>query len=203
MLDTPGYIRNPKFCSFASNLIFARPDTLLILIMTLLPGIHFASGMEGLCCSLYIFQTHHHPCLIFHSYLSYLAIIRPNMFQNDLGYSSCTTPFQFVSSPDLSLLTLLKTEALTDRVTFPAFSSLHLCCTSFWRDMLFASSSVILAALVAILVFKAPLFPPNSLAAFSTKGRGSSPDLSLKLRLIIFVPTNFHREKVIGTDRHC
>ena len=48
-------------------------------------------------------------------------------------------------------------EALTDRGTFPSFSSLHPCCTSFWRYLLFASSSTIPAALIAILVLKGPL----------------------------------------------
>ena len=64
----------------------------------------------------------------------------------------------------------LALEAFTDRVTFPAFSSFHIFCTSFWRDLLFASSSVIPAALIAILVFKAPLFYPNNVDAFPAKG---------------------------------
>ena len=64
----------------------------------------------------------------------------------------------------------LAPESLTDRVTFPAFISLHLYCTSFWRDMLFASSPVIPAALIAILLFKAPLVFPNNPDDFSIKG---------------------------------
>ena len=44
----------------------------------------------------------------------------------------------------------LEIESLTDRVTFSAFSYLNLCCKSFWRDLLFASSYVITAALISI-----------------------------------------------------
>ena len=44
----------------------------------------------------------------------------------------------------------LALESLTDRGTFPEFNSLNLCCKSFWRDLLFASSYVITAALISI-----------------------------------------------------
>ena len=64
----------------------------------------------------------------------------------------------------------LALKELTYRGTFIAFSSLHLLCTCFWRDMLFASLSVIPATLISILVLKSPLVPPNNLADFSTKG---------------------------------
>ena len=63
----------------------------------------------------------------------------------------------------------LALETLTDRGTFTEFRSLHICCTSFWRDMLFASSSVIPADLTSILVFKVPLVFPNNLSDFLTK----------------------------------
>ena len=63
----------------------------------------------------------------------------------------------------------LALESLTDRGTILVFSSVHLPCTSFGKDLLIASSSVIPVALVTILVFKAPLVSPRNSAAFSSK----------------------------------
>ena len=63
----------------------------------------------------------------------------------------------------------LALEALTDRGTFPEFSSLHLHCKFFWRDMLFASLSVIRSTLISILVFKAPLVSPTIWLFFQPK----------------------------------